>query len=116
MAIDSGSVKAAAVGTATIGLYADLQAMGVSEADAPAEAPGRRGGAGPSDHRALSFGDSTLMIPMRAPGRSPFRLRLLPSQGEDQPKALLLRESEPVMEVDLPSAPRFYRLSTADGV
>ena len=92
-------------------LYADLQALGVSDA----EAPGRRGGAGPSDHRALSFGDATLMIPMRAPGRSPFRLRLLPDDG-DQPKALLLRDAEPVAEVDLPSAPRFYRLSTADGV
>ena len=119
MAIDSGSIEAAALGTAaqsTIGLYADLQAMGVSEADAPAGVPGRRGGAGPSDHRALSFGAETVMVPMRGPGRSPFRLRLLPNDGERQPRALLLRESEPVAEVELPSAPNFYRLATADGV
>jgi radical SAM protein (TIGR04043 family) len=121
MAIDRGSVEAArettAAGTATVGLYADLQAMGVSEADAPAGAPGRRGGAGPSDHRALSFGPATVMVPMRAPGRSPFRLRLLPSDGDrPQARALLLRESEPVAEVELPAAPHFYRLATADGV
>ena len=50
-------------------LFADLQALGVSDADAPLGSPGRRGGAGPSDHRALSFGGGvdTLMIPMRAP-------------------------------------------------
>ncbi len=120
MAIDSGSIEAAALGTTTqptIGLYADLQAMGVSEADVPAGAPGRRGGAGPSDHRALSFGADTVMVPMRAPGRSPFRLRVLPSDGgERQPRALLLRESAPVAEVELPAAPSFYRLATADGV
>jgi radical SAM protein (TIGR04043 family) len=98
-------------------LFADLQALGVSDPDVPLGSPGRRGGAGPSDHRALSFGGSadTLMIPMRAPGRSPFRLRLLPSAGE-QPRALLLRDSAPVAEVELPSAPRFYGLATADGV
>jgi radical SAM protein (TIGR04043 family) len=98
-------------------LFADLQALGVSDADAPLGSTGRRGGAGPSDHRALSFGggSDTLMIPMRAPGRSPFRLRLLPSGGE-QPRALLLRDSAPVAEVELPSAPRFYGLTTADGI
>jgi radical SAM protein (TIGR04043 family) len=117
MAIDSGSVEAAAGGTTTVGLYADLQAMGVSDADALAGAPGRRGGAGPSDHRALSFGAATVMVPMRGPGRSPYRLRLLPSEPDrPQPRALLLRGSQPVAEVVLPAAPKFYRLSTADGV
>jgi radical SAM protein (TIGR04043 family) len=111
MAIDSGSVEA------TVGLYADLQAMGVSDADAPAGAPGRRGGAGPSDHRALSFGPSTVMVPMREPGRSPYRLRLLPNDDDRrQSRAMLLREDQPVAEVALPAAPSFYRLATADGV
>ena len=121
MAIDSGSVEAAAVGAttvgATVGLYADLQAMGVSDADAPAAAPGRRGGAGPSDHRALSFGSSTVMVPMRGPGRSPYRLRILPNDGDQQQsRAMLLREDQPVAEVALPASPHFYRLATADGV
>jgi radical SAM protein (TIGR04043 family) len=111
MAIDSGSVEA------TVSLYADLQAMGVSDADAPAGAPSRRGGAGPSDHRALSFGPSTVMVPMRRPGRSPYRLRLLPSDDDQrQSRAMLLREDQPVAEVALPAAPSFYRLATAEGV
>jgi radical SAM protein (TIGR04043 family) len=57
------------------------------------------------------------MVPMRGPGRSPYRLRLLPSEPDQpQPRALLLRGSQPVAEVVLPAAPKFYRLSTADGV
>ena len=91
--------------------------MGVSDADAPAGAPGRRGGAGPSDHRALSFGSSTVMVPMRGPGRSPYRLRILPNDGDQQQsRAMLLREDQPVAEVALPASPHFYRLATADGV
>jgi len=98
----------------TSALLADLQALGV-ELQSPDSgvAPGRRGGAGPSDHRALSLGATTLMVPMR--GRSPFRLRVLGSD-RDATRALLLRESLPVAEVELPAAPAFYALSTADGI
>ncbi|HXJ19369.1 MAG TPA: MSMEG_0568 family radical SAM protein [Polyangia bacterium] len=98
----------------TSALLADLQALGVElEAPAASLAPGRRGGAGPSDHRALSVAGSTLMVPMR--GRSPFRLRVLQGDGEAT-RALLLREDLPVAEVELPSKPAFYELSTADGI
>ena len=102
---------------ATTGLYADLQAMGVSEADAPAGASGRRGGAGPSDHRALSFGADTVMVPMRAPGRSPFRLRLLPGDGGsgNRGRSSCARANR-WRRWSCRPRPRFYRLATADGV
>jgi radical SAM protein (TIGR04043 family) len=85
-------------------------------ADAGPGAPGRRGGAGPSDHRALSVGATTVMVPMRGAGRSPFRLRVLSAGQAGDPRALLLRDDVPVAEVALPATPRFYALSTADGI
>jgi radical SAM protein (TIGR04043 family) len=105
-------------------LLAELQSVGLADAtpgDAtsdpvpPGAAPGRRGGAGPSDHRALTLGTTTVMVPLRSAGRSPFRLRVLASTAED-PRALLLRDDEPLAEIALPAAPRFYGLATADGV
>jgi radical SAM protein (TIGR04043 family) len=58
------------------------------------------------------------MVPMRAAGASPYRLRLLPPEsGSGQPpRALLLRDADAVGEVELPAPPRFYGLSTAEGV
>jgi radical SAM protein (TIGR04043 family) len=95
-------------------LLAELQAMGVAAETPVGAAPGRRGGAGPSDHRALRVGRETIMVPMRAAGRSPFRLRVV----SDAPgaRAVLLREGAPVASVDFPPTPRFYALATADGV
>ena len=98
-------------------LLAELQAVGLAE-DATAGVPGRRGGAGPSDHRALSVGQTTVMIPMRGTGASPFRLRVLSSAtgAADPGSALLLRDDVPVAHVATPETPKFYALSTADGV
>lgn len=105
-------------------LLAELQAAGLA-ADAAVDATpdastvpgvsGRRGGAGPSDHRALSIGGSTVMVPMRGAEKSPFRLRVLSPPGEAA-RALLLRDDVAVVEVAVPATPRFYALSTADGV
>ena len=103
---------------------ADLQAAGVAIDDGSgAASAGRRGGAGPSDHRALSLGDTTLMVPMRASGQSPFRLRVLSRmrrrcrQRDAAPsRAWILRGDDLLAEVSLPPAARFYALSTADGI
>jgi radical SAM protein (TIGR04043 family) len=107
----------------TRALLAELQATGVALEDdggAAATAGGRRGGAGPSDHRALTLGGATIMVPMRAPGRSPFRLRLLAEatsvNGPQRPRAWLMRDDQAVTEVDLPPPARFYALATADGI
>jgi len=96
-------------------LLAELQAVGLGDDAAPPLLE-RRGGAGPSDHRALSLGETTLMVPMRGAGRSPFRLRVLPSAETNGARAFLLRDDVPIAEVALPGAPRFYALATADGI
>jgi radical SAM protein (TIGR04043 family) len=99
-------------------LLAELQALGLDDL-APAGdrsgAAGRRGGAGPSDHRAVALGGTTIMVPLRGARRSPFRLRVLLG-GPEPGRALLLRDDQPVGEVSLPGAPRFYALRTPDGV
>jgi radical SAM protein (TIGR04043 family) len=106
---------------------ADLQAAGLSvESDsAAATAPvGRRGGAGPSDHRAVSLDGATVMVPMRPAGQSPFRLRVLSapssssssSSSPSPSRAWILRGDDLLAEVELPPPARFYALSTADGI
>ena len=95
-------------------LLAELQALGLGSGDdADSAPPGRRGGAGPSDHRAVSLGAHTLMVPTGAGKQSPFRLRVL---GDDANRALLLRDGQPLAEVEVPTTPRFYALATAEGV
>jgi len=90
-------------------LLAELQSVGLAASD---DGAGRRGGAGPSDHRALSLGQTTVMVPLRAAGHSPFRLRVV---GQDGGRAQLLRDERPIADVELPATARFYALSTADG-
>jgi radical SAM protein (TIGR04043 family) len=97
-------------------LLAELQSMGVDLADGAARAvPGRRGGAGPSDHRAISLGGSTVMVPLSPAGGSRYRLRVV-ADGAAGARTQLLRDGEPAIDVELPAPPRFYALSTADGV
>jgi radical SAM protein (TIGR04043 family) len=119
MSISAPPELSAAEGSA---LYADLQATGVVTEEAAAGScsgtaagSGRRGGAGPSDHRALTLGDTTIMVPLRAAVESPFRLRVL-QVAPGGSRALLLRNDQPVTEVTLPPPARFYALSTADGI
>ncbi|MFO0118998.1 MAG: radical SAM protein, partial [Cyanobium sp.] len=57
-------------------LVTELQVHGVAEAAVPGN-PGRRGGAGPSDHRALTIEGTTVMVPVynAAAQDSPYTLR-----------------------------------------
>ena len=134
-------------------LLAELQALGCSPSDDMEAGQGtgnvelqRRGGAGPSDHRAMVVDDTALMVPLGPPrtgARSPFRLRILADGGaaplpadaflagdggavppRPATRALLLRDGdgdgdgqdEILAEVSLPTVPRFYALSTRDGI
>lgn len=124
MSVTSMSSMVAEQGGDQSALLADLQAFGLAAGDDAPGPGGRRGGAGPSDHRAVSLGSTTLMVPMRPAGRSPFRLRVLtspPGAGAEAPggtaaRVELLRDGRPVAQVELPAVPRFYALSTADGI
>jgi radical SAM protein (TIGR04043 family) len=83
----------------------------------------RRGGAGPSDHRAVVIGGTAVMVPLRAAGASPFRLRVLTDAGTSDHAsvhhpagAIIERDGQEVVAAELPSVPRFHGLVTADGI
>jgi radical SAM protein (TIGR04043 family) len=89
---------------------AEVQSLGVQLVD-PSPLV-RRGGAGPSDHVALTLAAGTVMVPVRP---SPYRLRILrPGGGEGA--AVLEAGAGAVATVALPRTPRFYALTTADGI
>lgn len=92
-------------------LLSELQCHGVRWQDATGLS--RQGGAGPSDHKALSVGEHTSMIPIlnRASLDSPYLARPSANGGE----AEILRDGRVVGQVSIPGVPNFYALSTADG-
>lgn len=72
----------------------------------------RAGGAGPSDHKAVTIANQTVMVPIlnHASARSPYSARV---SGD---YALLLRGNEEIAQLGFPKKPRFYERSTADGI
>jgi radical SAM protein (TIGR04043 family) len=74
----------------------------------------RSGGAGPSDHKAITLAHQTVMVPIlnHASALSPYAAHVRPGGTS----ALLFRGTEAVAEIGFPRQPRFYALSTAEGV
>ncbi|MEH6564798.1 MAG: MSMEG_0568 family radical SAM protein [Halopseudomonas sp.] len=92
-------------------LLSELQCHGVRWHDDTGLS--RQGGAGPSDHKALTVGEHTAMIPIlnRASLSSPYLAR--PSANGNATE--ILRDGQIVGQVSLPGVPNFYALTTADG-
>lgn len=74
----------------------------------------RKGGAGPSDHKALTLGNHTAMVPIlnQASLDSPYEAH----PAADGELALIFREGRQVGQVAIPGVPKFYARSTADGI
>ncbi len=92
----------------------ELQSAGLRLAEPGAGAASRRGGAGPSDHKAVTIDGHTLMVPVHTVGawHSPFVADVPDSQGVSQ----LRRGTMPIAQIRFPRQPRFYALQTLDGV
>lgn len=98
------------VGTHAFGaMLADLQSRG---ARIEREFDGRRGGAGPSDAGMIWIEGVRVTFPFTSEyvGDSPFVLR------EDDEGWRLWRDDEPVARAEVPDRPRFYDLTTHDGI
>ena len=97
-------------------LITELQVQGLVEPGVPGNR-GRRGGAGPSDHRALTLDGTTVMVPVysSAAQRSPYRLEAGVAGLELQREAPLAPAMPLVVGVKAPPEPRLYGLHTADG-
>ncbi|WP_118135655.1 MSMEG_0568 family radical SAM protein [Oceanicella sp. SM1341] len=95
-------------------LINDLQTKGMRLVDPRAGHESRRGGAGPSDHKAITIGGTTVMVPVHtAPAfESPYLVEAPDASGA----ARVLRDGAEVARVRFPLRPRFYELKTADGI
>ncbi|CAP57687.1 MSMEG_0568 family radical SAM protein [Gluconacetobacter diazotrophicus] len=94
-------------------LVTDLQSFGL-QVDGQVGGIARKGGAGPSDHRTVTIAGQTVMVPVYTAGarRSPFQAGPPGADGSH----VLVRDGRPVGTIRFPAPPRFYGLTTADGV
>ncbi len=83
-------------------------------ADPKAGLASRRGGAGPSDHKAITLDGMTVMVPVHtAPA---FESPYVAEAPDDAGNSRILRDNVAVGAISFPKRPRFYDLSTADGI
>ncbi|APW40192.1 radical SAM protein [Rhodoferax koreense] len=92
----------------------ELQSSGLRLADTTAGASSRRGGAGPSDHKAVTVDGHTIMVPVHTSGAwsSPFVAQAPDASG----RSTVMRGSIPIASISFPRQPRFYGMQTFDGV
>jgi radical SAM protein (TIGR04043 family) len=95
-------------------LINELQSFGVRLVDPSVGHESRRGGAGPSDHKAVTIDGVTVMVPVHtAPAfASPYVVEKPDAVG----RSSISRDGVSLGEVSFPLRPRFYDRSTADGI
>ncbi len=98
----------------TESLINELQSSGVRLVDPKAGSDSRRGGAGPSDHKALTIDGMTVMIPVHTASafESPYQV----DRPDEMGKSRVMRDGIVLGEVSFPLQPKFYGLTTADGI
>lgn len=94
-------------------LLSELQSFGV-RLSSDTGAPSRSGGAGPTDHKAITILGKTIMAPVHThtASASPFSLGEADALGN----VTLYHDNDEIAQVSFPCEPQFYQLSTADGV
>ena len=95
-------------------LLSDLQTRGLRLIDTDAASFSRKGGAGPTDHKAVTVLGTTIMVPIhtRGAGASPYEATVPDGDG----MSVLRSGEEIVCQVSFPAQPRFYGQQTSDGV
>lgn len=92
----------------------ELQTQGLNLIVDTVGASGRKGGAGPSDHKAVTVGGTTVMVPVYTDGaaESPYAV------GRDRTtgKSTLTHRGKVIASIGFPKQPQFYGLETADGI
>ncbi|MFZ3359412.1 MAG: MSMEG_0568 family radical SAM protein, partial [Xanthobacteraceae bacterium] len=98
----------------TAQLINELQSCGVRLADPTAGHESRRGGAGPSDHKAMTIDGMTVMVPVHtAPA---FASAYVVDKPDEFGDSRISRDGVTLASVSFPVRPRFYDRSTADGI
>ena len=91
-----------------------MQAQGLRWVDTETMGLHRKGGAGPTDHKALNFSQQISMIPIfnQQASQSPFYA--MPQANSEQ--VLIFEQDKLIDKVDTPKEPKFYALETKDGI
>ncbi|HTJ95745.1 MAG TPA: MSMEG_0568 family radical SAM protein [Pararobbsia sp.] len=92
----------------------ELQSSGLRLVDPHAGAASRRGGAGPSDHKAVTVNGVTIMVPVHT--TTAWNSSLIAQQPDEAGSSKLLRGTIPIADIRFPKAPKFYDLKTSDGI
>jgi radical SAM protein (TIGR04043 family) len=96
----------------------ELQSYGLRLADPglarDTGAASRRGGAGPSDHKAVSVDGHVIMVPVHTghAQASPYELQAPDASG----RSTVLKNRIAIAQIEFPTAARFMKLQTLDGV
>jgi len=92
----------------------ELQSHGLRLVAPDAGAASRRGGAGPSDHKAVVIDGHTIMVPVHtsSAASSPFLAAAPDGSGASE----LRLNGTAIGSIHFPRQPRFYALQTLDGV
>jgi len=95
-------------------LLLKLQVEGIRHFDESSGASGRKGGAGPSDHKAITLFGETIMVPVynHASKESAFWMTKANELGVSQ----LYQEENRIAPITFPNQPNFYSYYTSDGV
>ena len=93
-------------------LITELQTQGLRLAGGQGSVLRRKGGAGPSDHQAVTIADTTVMVPIYSDAAwdSSF------SVGDNDGRSTLNQGGIPLADITFVNNPRFYDLHTADGI
>ncbi len=95
-------------------LINELQSRGLRLTDPKAGVESRRGGAGPSDHKAVTIDGMTVMVPVHtAPAfESPYVAETPDEHGTSR----IRRDGIDLGPISFPKRPHFYDLTTRDGI
>jgi radical SAM protein (TIGR04043 family) len=95
-------------------LLSELQAHGLRLLDTSTGVASRRGGAGPTDHKAVTVLGTTIMVPVHTRGAANSTYVATPP---DRHGISILQSGDAVVcEISFPPPPRFYGLTTAEGI
>ena len=99
-------------------LITDLQSQGLKLVENSTGAAGRKGGAGPSDHKAVKIDGTTVMIPVHTSvaAKSEYTLAEFPERFNYKKSHVLEKAGEGIGVIQFPNQPKFYSLKTAEGI
>lgn len=100
-------------------LITQLQSQGLKLVEGDTETSGRKGGAGPSDHKAVTIDGTTVMIPVytNVAAKSEYTLKEFQQRSiNDQKSHVLEQARKDIASIQFVQQPKFYSLKTSEGI